>query len=76
MEYKFRTKKKENSFFISTDDGEKPYILLDGKEITYKEMNNLDSDTIKGVNVLKGKSATDKYGSKAKDGAIIISTKE
>ncbi|WP_104736186.1 M56 family metallopeptidase [Hanstruepera ponticola] len=74
--YEFKSKKKGNSFFISTDEEEKPYILLNGKEITQKEMEALDSETIKSVNVLKGESATKKYGNKAKDGAIIISTKE
>ncbi|PNQ73391.1 hypothetical protein C1T31_07710 [Hanstruepera neustonica] len=76
VEYKFLNKDKGNFLFISTDDNEKPYILLDGKEITQKQMNELDSDSIKSVNVLKGDSATSKYGDKAKDGAIIITTKE
>ncbi len=76
VEYKFLKKDRGNSFFFSTDDNEKPYILLDGKEITQKELKELDSDSIESVNVLKGDSAISKYGDKAKDGAIIISTKE
>ena len=44
--------------------------------MTYKELNDLNSDTIKNVNIIKGKSAINKYGQKAKDGAIIITTKE
>ena len=39
-------------------------------------MENLDSEKIKSINVLKGESATKKYGKKAKDGVIEITTKD
>ena len=76
VKYEIRTKKSGKSFFISTDDNETPYILLDGKEITKKEMDKIDSDLIKNINVLKGDSAIKEYGDKAKGGAIIITTKK
>ena len=39
------------------------------------DVNKVAPEDIKYMNVLKGKNATSKYGSKAKDGVIEISTK-
>lgn len=55
-------------------------IILDGKIIgNVKSIKSIDEianpDSIKYVYVWKGKEAIDKYGEKAKDGAIEISTK-
>ena len=36
----------------------------------------IDAENIESLNILKGKSATDKYGEKAADGAIEITTKD
>lgn len=74
-EIKFK-KSKGKSFFVSRDNEGIPYILLDGKEITQKEMDDLDSDVIESLNVFKGDGAVKKYGEKAKGGAIIITTKK
>ena len=57
-----------------------PLIVVNEKPISVglnAEINNLISaENIKSISVLKGKNATDKYGDKAKDGAIEIVTKE
>ncbi|WP_250432859.1 M56 family metallopeptidase [Hanstruepera flava] len=76
FEYKIRSKGKGKNFFISTDSEGTPYILKDGKEITKKEMDELDPDNIDTINVIKGDDAVSKYGNKAKDGVIIITSKE
>ena len=52
-----------------------PLIVLDGKIISQQEMDNLSPHTIESLNVLKGKTATDLYQEKGKDGVIIITTK-
>ena len=65
-----------DKFFISTDGNKTPLYILNGKEITKKEMDELKPDTIEKVEVLKGDSATEKYGDKGKDGVIVITTKE
>jgi N-acetylmuramoyl-L-alanine amidase len=54
-----------------------PLIIVDGisKEKEFK-IESIDEKNIESVNVLKGKNATDKYGLKAKDGAIEIKTKK
>lgn len=53
----------------------KPLFMLDGKEFT-GDLNSIDPQTIASVNVLKEKSATDKYGQKGKNGVIEITLKK
>ncbi len=67
--------KKTKTMAFSSSDDTNPLIILDGKEITKKEMEALDTDTIKSVDVSKGPKAIKKYGKKAKDGVIIITSK-
>lgn len=52
-----------------------PLYLLDGKEIDAAEMKDLDANSIKEINVLKGENAINKYGEKGKNGVIEIKTK-
>jgi hypothetical protein len=47
-------------------------IMLDGKEVKQSEIETLDPKFFKAVNVLKGEKAIEKYGQKAKAGAIEI----
>jgi outer membrane receptor for ferrienterochelin and colicin len=51
-----------------------PLIIIDGEDQKEKELKDLDPDDIKEINVLKGDIATKKYGDKAKDGVIEITT--
>lgn len=53
-----------------------PLYILDGKEIDERVMKVIDPDKIESVNVLKGKTATDKYGEKGKNGVIEIFSKD
>ncbi|MFC4720797.1 M56 family metallopeptidase [Geojedonia litorea] len=68
--------KGENKFIFSNADGKEPLYILNGKEITKKEMDDLNPDNIDRVEVLKGDKATEKYGDKGKNGVVLISTKE
>ena len=68
--------KKEKIIVISDSENENPLIILNGKEISKKEMEELDPDSIKMIDVLKGDKATEKHGDKGKDGVIIITTKK
>ena len=45
-------------------------------EITAKEMESIDPNTIKAINVLKGEAAIEKYGEKGKNGVIEIKLKK
>ena len=57
-------------------DSKNPLILLEGKEITSEELKKIEPDTIERMEVLKGDSAIKKYGGKAKNGVILITTKK
>jgi TonB family protein len=57
------------------DDANPPLIFLDGVPITKAEMDKLNPETFESISVLKDKSATEKYGEKAKNGVILIKTK-
>jgi TonB-dependent SusC/RagA subfamily outer membrane receptor len=50
--------------------------ILDGKEITQKDMQDLSPNMIKSINVLKGESAKALYGEKGKNGVVEIKTKK
>ncbi len=67
--------KEENGFFFIDSDGDKePLLSIDGKKSNRKEVKKLDPSAIKSINVIKGTEATKKYGKKAKDGVIEITT--
>ena len=76
--YKVKTIGKENDskkIVIKTDDGTEPLFIINGKIVDGKDIKTLDSDDIKTVNVLKGDAALKKYGDKAKNGVVEITTK-
>ena len=50
--------------------------IIDGKEMQSGSMKDIDPNTIKMVNVLKGENAIKKYGEKAKNGVVEITTKK
>jgi bla regulator protein BlaR1 len=51
-------------------------IYIDGKEATEKEMKKLPVSKIENISVNKGKDMTDKYGDKAQNGVLFITTKK
>lgn len=67
---------KMGDFTFLSSDNEKSLIYIDGKESTYEEMKALGKDKIETIEVLKGEKAIEKYGEKAKDGVILITTKK
>ena len=68
------TPKAEGVFIRSTD--KEPYIIVDGKPIDGAKLKDIDPKTIDRMDVLKSQEAVEKYGEKAKDGVIIITTKK
>ncbi|PWH83090.1 hypothetical protein DIS18_00610 [Algibacter marinivivus] len=68
--------KSNNKVIIKTDDGTEPIYIIDGKEVKNKAFKTLDNDDIKSINVLKGDSAIKKYGDRAKNGVVEITTKD
>lgn len=58
------------------ENGKPPLYILDGKEITENQFNAIDPSTISTVSVVKGVSATKKYGKKGENGAIVVTSGE
>lgn len=67
---------KKGDYIIIEDDGENSLIFIDGKESTKEEMKALGKDKIDTIEILKSEKAVEKYGKKAKDGVIHITTKK
>lgn len=62
--------------FINTPGVDK-LIIINGEESDFETLNNLaQNDQLKDVDNLKSTTAVSLYGQKAKDGAIIATTKE
>lgn len=59
---------------IVTTNGE-PLYVMDGEITTRAEVSGVSPSKIAAVHVLKGEGATSVYGAKAKDGAVVITTK-
>lgn len=59
---------------ILNNQGPKPLFVING-EISKKDINTINPNNIESINVLKGESATEKYGEEAKDLVIEIITK-
>jgi len=61
--------------FVDNPDTEK-LIVIDGKESDFETLDDLaKNDKLESVDILKSKTAMSIYGKKAKDGAIIATTK-
>tara|TARA_R110002050_G_scaffold92269_1_gene193120 strand:+ start:11403 stop:12734 length:1332 start_codon:yes stop_codon:yes gene_type:complete len=60
---------------VNEENGEVPLILLDSKEISNNELEKLNPENFKSINVLKDEKAIEKYGDKGKNGVIEITTK-
>mgnify|MGYP000264553785 CR=1 FL=1 len=74
-ETKIVVKRKTNSW--SADGKNQPLYVVDGKIMDKgKNLNEIDPNSIESVNVLKGKSAQEKYGDKGANGVIEIVTKK
>jgi hypothetical protein len=57
-------------------NGRPPLFIIDGKEMIDSILTKLKPDDIESLIALSGLKATEKYGEKAKDGVIIITTKK
>ncbi len=67
--------KDKNAFYYRTNSDE-PIYIIDGKVVTKEELEDVDSDDIKSLHILKGKSAVEVYGNSAKNGAVILQKKD
>ncbi|RKN79924.1 M56 family metallopeptidase [Ulvibacterium marinum] len=66
----------DSPLVIDVDGKEKPLFYIDGKKATEKQVKKLSSEDIMTMNVWKGKKAIKKYGEKAENDVIEITTKK
>jgi bla regulator protein BlaR1 len=66
----------DEGMHISFDKDKTPLILVDGKEIPAADINKINPKAIESMNVINGENTVKKYGNKAKDGVIQITTKK
>ncbi len=67
--------KGENMMFIDSSS-EDALLIIDGKEVNNTKLEDIDPSTIEKMEIFKGEKAIEKYGEKAKDGVIKITTKK
>lgn len=63
------------SYHYLRDPDKEPLIILDGKEITRSQRDQIPPSNIESINVAKNKSTIEKYGQKGKNGVVEITTK-
>jgi len=70
------TIEKGDNFQMFSKRDKQPLIILDGKEISKKDMDKINPESIESVTVLKSEKAIEKHGQKAEHGVIEIITKK
>ena len=55
--------------------GDEPIFILDGKKVEKSIFEDVDSEDIESVFVLKGEKALEKYGDEGKNGVIVMTKK-
>lgn len=68
--------KSSGFFFIDTGGDKSPLYIIDGKEASKEALSALSSDDVESIDVSKGEGALKKYGQKARDGVVEITTKQ
>lgn len=67
---------KVNGMSIVTNGDKDPFVVIDGKNSSMDALKKLDVKLIENISILQGDDATKKYGDKAKDGVVLISTRK
>jgi TonB family protein len=52
-----------------------PLVFVDGKKVPYETLNSISPEDIEKIEVLKDESARKKYGDKATNGVVLITSK-
>lgn len=60
---------------IGSASTQKIVYIVDGKEISNEDFRKIHPNDIERIDILKDKKALEKYGDKAKDGVLLITTK-
>lgn len=81
---KFHAEDKKGVIYVVTKKGvesgkvkkEPILVLIDGVEKPEMPLNEIDPNSIASISILKDKSAIEQYGVKAKNGVILVTTKQ
>jgi len=65
-----------NGVSVMTNGDKEPFIVIDGKISTIDAFKKLDVKTVESISILQGDDATKKYGDKAKDGVVLVTTRK
>lgn len=57
-------------------NGQKPLVVLNGKQVEYESLNEINPNEIVSINVLKKEAATSKYGTEGTNGVLEVVTKD
>lgn len=55
---------------------DKPLLFVDGKQTAWDGSNDLDPSAIESVEVIKGKTAIERYGQEGRNGVVYIVMKK
>lgn len=67
---------KMNGVSVMANGDKEPFIVIDGKTSTIDAFKKLDVKTVESISILQGDDATKKYGDKAKDGVVLVTTRK
>ena len=75
---KSQVRSQVNGMAVRGAEGKSPLVVVDGKEVGYGAslISEIPVATIQLISVLNEKNSVAKYGEKAKDGAIEVTTKK
>ncbi|GHN02924.1 hypothetical protein WSM22_44130 [Cytophagales bacterium WSM2-2] len=60
------------SSVLSRTTGHNVLIMVDNREISFQEMNKIDPNTIRSIQVLKGEEQVKKYTTGKYEGVVLI----
>ena len=63
-------------FYIKSDGNKAPLYFIDGKKVKSKDLKKISPEDIDNINVFKGDKAIEKFGKKAENGVVEITTKK
>lgn len=67
---------KENVKISIRGFNNNPLIIIDDRKVTSSEFQEINSNDIESISVLKDISATDVYGDEGKNGVVLVTTKK
>lgn len=65
-------KQKKKEVIVDLNSEKHPLVVVNGTEMPYDKFVSISPNIIKSITVLKNKEALTKYGTKGKDGVILV----